>query len=77
MLNAPICLSVCSMYCLYYAFIQFSSYLHEISHGRSHILSGCVYIKLAAIPCYVRLWEGKHELCEMRKPVTNYDVTKL
>jgi hypothetical protein len=42
-----VCLSVCSV--MYYAFIQLLSYLHEITHGRSHVLSGCHYIIIAAM----------------------------
>jgi hypothetical protein len=46
-----VCLSVCLYVCLYVcmsacsvvhnAFIQFSSYLNEISRGRSHVLNRC------------------------------------
>jgi hypothetical protein len=45
---------VSSLSVIYNAFIQFASDLHGISHGCSHILCVCFYIKIAAISSFGR-----------------------
>jgi hypothetical protein len=53
------CLCVCLLCSV---FIQFSSDLHWILHGCSHVSCVCFYITTAKISWYVRLCGGKFEL---------------